>query len=146
MRISSMFLISSTAISALSLTGCGAGQLKTVPVTGTVTYKGDPLEGAAVVFFKEKAPPATGQTDASGTFTLTTFEPNDGAVPGDYVVTVAKMESAPEVTDDGRIPRPASDKPPKSLVPIKYSEPKSTDLKETVASTGPNEFTFDLKD
>ena len=132
---------------AFSIPGCGSGRPKTVVVTGTVTYKGDPVEDASVVFFKDKgAPPATGQTDASGTFTLTTFEPNDGAVPGDYVVTVAKVESAPDITDDGRLPPPPSDKPSKSLIPMKYSEPKSSGLKETVDAPGPNEFSFYLTD
>lgn len=129
------------------VTGCGSGRPQTVAVTGTVTYKGDPVENAAVVFFKDKgAPPATGQTDASGVFTLTTFEPNDGAVPGEYVVTVAKVESAPEVEGDGRIPPPQSDKPPKSLIPVKYSEPNASDLKETVSAPGPNEITLELTD
>lgn len=135
-------------LSLAGLCGCGSGRPKTVAVKGTVTYNGDPVEGASVVFFKDEgAPPATGQTDASGGFVLTTFDHHDGAVPGDYVVTVAKMESAPDRTDDGRIPvaAPAVAKP-KSLIPIKYSEPKASGLSETVSASGPNEFQFDLTD
>lgn len=146
MRVSRVRLLI-VGLSLAGLCGCGSGRPKTVAVKGTVTYNGDPVEGASVVFFKEQGAPATGETDADGVFVLTTFERHDGAVPGDYVVTVAKMESAPDRTGDDRFPeKSSSTEKPKSLIPAKYSEPKASGLSETVSVSGPNEFQFDLTD
>ena len=59
-------------------TGCSKSSL--IPVTGTVTLDGKPLDGAAISFVPAVAPdsdtapagqtPANGQTDASGKFTM----------------------------------------------------------------------------
>lgn len=143
----SIVRLSAAALLLAVACGCGSNRPKAVPAKGTVTYKNEPVEGAAVMFQRERARPATGQTDADGNFTLTTFEPNDGAIPGDYVVTITKFESLPESTGDaGREPPKPAAGPPKSLIPQKYGDPKASGLKETVAAPGPNEFTFELKD
>lgn len=139
--------VSLAALVAVGVCGCGDQRPKTVAVKGSVVYNNSPVEGAAVMFQRDGARPATGQTDEEGNFTLTTFGENDGAIPGEYVVTITKMESAPEPTGEvGREPPKAAASKPKSLLPVKYSEPKSSDLKETVSAPGPNEFTFELKD
>lgn len=118
----------------------------TVPVTGTVTYNGSPLEGATVAFLPKKPgdPGASGRTDASGKFSLTAFEPGDGAVPGSYLVTVTKTEAqgGGEAQDDSEAPVTA----PKSLIPEKYNNPQGSGLTADVKEGDPNEFTFELKD
>ena len=65
---------------------------KTVPVTGTVTYKGQSVEGATVTLFAESGEGrgTIGTTDAQGKFTLTTVRPGDGAMVGTYKVSVSK--------------------------------------------------------
>ncbi len=128
--------------------GCGSGRPQTVEVKGTVTYKGEPLPEASIMFFGDKgSPPATGQTDADGAFRLTTFEPNDGAIPGEYTVTIAKLESAEPATDDsGKAMPKESSQRPKSLIPQKYGDPKESELKETVTPGVPNEFAFELQE
>lgn len=140
--------LSALALVFLLVGGCGPARPKTAAVKGTVTYKSEPVEGAAVMFQREGARPATGQTGDDGTFTLTTFDPNDGAVPGDYTVTITKVESIAMTTDGdaGREPPKSSSGPPKSLIPQKYADPKTSGLQETVASPGPNEFEFELVD
>lgn len=73
--------------------GCSRhpGRPETYPVTGKVTYKEQPVAGASVAFLAPGAPTfAVGKTDDAGNFTLTTFEPDDGAVAGNHVVTVKK--------------------------------------------------------
>lgn len=125
--------------------GCGSQRPATVQVKGTVTFKSEPVEGAAILFTRENGPPATGETDAEGVFTLTTFEPRDGAVPAEYSVAITKMESASPLEGDSRIPV-KSDKPPRSLLPRKYSDPRTSDLKETVTPGAPNEFAFELQE
>ncbi len=127
--------------------GCGAKRPGTVPVKGTVTYKGEPVEGAAVVFFGAGRQ-ATAETDGDGAFSLTTFEPNDGAIPGEYTITIAKLESveAPTTGDPGREPPKTNGAKPKSLIPSKFGNPQESKLKESVTAGAPNEFTFDLND
>jgi hypothetical protein len=135
-----------TLVLGCLVSGCGPSRPATVPVKGTVTYNGEPVEGAAVVFFGTGRQ-ATGETNSEGIFSLQTYEPNDGAIPGEYTVTIAKVESAPESSGDpGREPPKVSATPPKSLIPKKYADPKDSELKETVTPGAPNEFTFELKD
>ena len=129
--------------------GCGPDTPTTVEVMGTVTYKNQPVEGAAVMFQSTTGKPATGETDSQGKFKLRTFGENDGAIPGEYVVTITKMESVPPGQpggDPGREPPTSTRKPPQSLIPLKYNDAKNSGLKETVTEAGPNDFTFELAD
>lgn len=138
---------------AVGLASCGSDRPATVEVKGKVTYKNQPVEGAAVMFQSTTGKPATGETDAEGNFTLRTFGANDGAVPGDYVVTITKVESVPPGQpgsdpgrDAGREPPTSTRTPPKSLIPLKYNDTKTSGLKQTVTEDGPNEFAFELTD
>lgn len=126
---------------ALCVVGCGGQGLSTVPVTGTVTYKGKPLEGVSVGFVPEpqKGHPATGLTDESGRFTLSSFKAGDGATPGEYRVVIAEPSSAD--SEDYSLPDPS-----KARFPLKYSDPNTSGLKATVTSGAKNDFTFDLTD
>ncbi len=76
---------------ACILTGCGGTPL--IPVSGKVTEGGSPLEGVAVTFVPNSGDTeiAVGVTDASGAYQLKT-KGEDGAMPGDYKVTLAKYE------------------------------------------------------
>ncbi len=136
------------------LVGCGGSdgdQRPTAPVTVTVSYKGKPVEKATVQFVTVDDPkPATGTTDASGSCTLTTYKPNDGAIIGSNLIMISKTEVdnknvrpvAPEDIDlIGIVPPPIL----KNLIPAKYALPGTSGLKEEVKK-GKNTFTFDLKD
>jgi hypothetical protein len=120
---------------------------------------GAPLAGAAVSFVPQTQGVerlATGRTDADGEFTLTTLRTDDGAVPGEYKVTVAA-----NVEDEAR--RPPAGNPmelddkqraalfmrmspegrakeaknrPRSAIPTIYSDPRKTPLKEVVPTNG----------
>ncbi len=77
------------------LTGCGgtteqvSNLLKPVPVKGTVTYKGKPLTGGTIRFEPEDGGrEAAGNIEPDGSFTLSTFQSNDGAVAGSHKVAV----------------------------------------------------------
>ena len=84
---------------ALAAAGCGRGGKKPVPVKGTVTLDGKPVSLALVMFVpqKEGGMMAHGVTNHDGEFELTTYKPNDGALPGDYNVTVTKVDETPTV-------------------------------------------------
>jgi hypothetical protein len=74
-----------------ALTGCG-GKKRTTPVEGQVVWAegGAPIEGATVTFVSDSNPSASGVTNSDGKFKLTTYTTGDGAVPGDYKVTITK--------------------------------------------------------
>jgi hypothetical protein len=116
-----------------SLVGC-SGAHGTASVRGTVLYKGQPVEGAMVIFHPKgdgaTAKPAQGKTDSGGHFTVATyFGPGDqptGALPGDYTVTVTKIDE-PQGTFD-----PHKDPPPKNHLPVKYATPQHSPLTATI--------------
>ncbi|MCR4411810.1 MAG: hypothetical protein NUV77_05210 [Thermoguttaceae bacterium] len=136
-------------VACVALGGCGPSTPATVPVSGTVTLDGQPLEGAAVSFVPiGQGRPATGQTDSSGKFTLTSFQPGDGAPAGKYKVGVSKLDkpadakggpaaagAAPEGTRlSGPPVAKGPEAPPKSLVPPKYVNPDTSGLTVEVKS------------
>jgi hypothetical protein len=144
--------------------GCGAdphveGRPETVAVTGKVTYNGTPVEGASVTFHAQQAAGAPGQgeaahsafgrTDSNGEFQLRTFEPGDGAVPGEYRVSISKYEAAADTgaTDEENYVPPEEGEPlptPESLLPVEYSNPQTSELTANVTREGENHFPFEL--
>lgn len=152
----------------VGLAGCGgdSGQPTTVPVSGTVMFKGEPVDGATVSFWTEGAPrAATGVSNANGEFRLSMFRANDGAVPGENKITVTK--ASPDAQAAAPAPAAPSNNPsevgrmmaqyqtgsgggkkdkPKSLIPERYTKVNTTPLKETVTASGPNQFVLQLTD
>jgi hypothetical protein len=74
--------------------GCGTKASNFVKVSGVVTLDGAPLAGAKVTYYPSSGEaPALGITDGAGKFQLSTFDMKtlksaEGALPGDYRVTV----------------------------------------------------------
>jgi hypothetical protein len=145
------------------MVGCGPS-LPTVPVSGAITQNGKPVEGATVLFSPKDATsgkPASGKTDASGKYTLSTYltpeNSPQGALPGDYNVTVTKLEAQTTEMSPADLAKkmesakgaPGSPSPgmtaPKNLLPERYSGATSG-LTATVKSGGTNDFPFDLQD
>ena len=123
----------------IALAGCGrSGGLTTVKVTGTVTHKGKPAQGVMVTFVPEKGRPASGITDASGRFVLSTLKPGDGAMPGKHAVTLT------ESFQDKPPPMPGMGGPLPSRFPPRYGDPKKTPLAREVQAGGKNDFPFDI--
>jgi hypothetical protein len=147
------------ALLCLALGGCGPDRPNMAPVSGVVTYQGQPVVGARVVFHNDLAPrAATGTTDQEGKFRLTTFENFDGAVPGEHVVTISKLQA------DAAVSSASADDPSaaygqgmmaaasgnmeaiqKNELPAKYADPKTSELTRTVSKEGPNEFEINLE-
>jgi hypothetical protein len=144
--------------------GCG-GQGKPVKVNGVITLDGKPLPGATVTFLPaaEGGRSASGLTEANGSFNLTTFKPGDGALPGEYKITVQVLEGDksnqsqdPTQMDDkaraaffarmnpaGRAKEEMRRRKAPKVVPEVYSDLKRTPLKCTVPVDGKVE--MDLK-
>lgn len=118
--------------------GCGGPSM--YPVSGSIKYKGEPVADARVLFTPTgsgDAKPASGVTDAQGNFSLTTDKPGDGAMAGDYTVSVTKTAESKE--GDYSAPPP----PP---FPEKYTNPTGSDLKASVKADGTNNFPLELTD
>lgn len=125
------------AVALLAASSVGCTKSDMIPVTGVLTLNGQPAADAEVMFNpKTKGRLAVGKTDATGHFKLSTGAPDDGAVPGEYAVTLGEYYPA--------------DKPPKmtsgplpSRFPQKYGNPSTTPLTVKVEAGTKNEFTFD---
>lgn len=120
---------------------------KVVPATGLVTYKGQPVADAIVVFVPDPSTgvPANATTDGEGKFILKAFDPDEGAVPGKYKVTVSKVEIPPPPPSAGhdQVLKPVL---PKYHVPQKYEDPEKSGLTAEVVEGQPNDFKLELKD
>jgi len=140
--------------------GCGESEgVPTVVVTGTVTQKGAPVAGAVVSFIHSVADgqSAFGVTDAAGKYSLTTRKKDDGALPGQYKVTIAKYNGPTETagggaapTSEGNLPasytgEAAPAPPPKNLLPAKYASPDSSGVSAAVKAGAPNTHNFELE-
>jgi hypothetical protein len=134
----------------LALTAPGCSKEGLVKVRGVVTLDGEPLVGAIVTFLPEGdgGRMAHGQTGAGGVFQLTTFKPQDGAMPGAYKVTVQYhegVETSPATNQRAvfqEIAKGQKTKPPRYVVPAKYSDPGQTPLRQQIPPAG--EVTFPL--
>ena len=81
----------STALVAVLFAGCD-NRPERVPVSGTVTIDGQPVEHGQIMVVPTGMRPAYGDLGPGGKFTLTTFEDDDGVVPGTHKVTVSATE------------------------------------------------------
>ncbi len=128
--------MSAVMISAVLLSGCGGDGVR--PVSGLVTYQGQPVAGADVMFTPTEGKPSHGITDEEGRYELTTEKPGDGAWIGTHQVTVQKME---------RVAGAAADDPyakMENVLPAKYAQGSS--LTVTVKDESKNEIPLPLTD
>ena len=125
--------VPAVALALVACLGCSNGH-GTASVSGTVLYKDQPVDGATVIFHPKdgtgSTKPAQGKSDSSGNFTVSPyFEPGvqpAGALPGDYAITVTKIDEPTGAFD------PHKDPPPKNHLPPKYSTPQLSPLKATI--------------
>ena len=79
-----------------AIAGCGDGP-RLVPVAGSVTLDGKPLEGATLSFMPESgtgvSTPGTDVTGPDGNFTMT-YNGRSGLAPGKYKVLISKTEES----------------------------------------------------
>lgn len=162
MRFVTTILVRSVVCSSILLAvGCGpsSDRAETAPVNGTVTYNGEVVAGASVNFSPPDAKTgyvAVGTTNLKGEFKLTTFDTNDGAVPGKYNVTIIKRTN-PLDSVEGSDPTemlqlgqgaPVAGKTigkAEALIPEKYFKPETSGLVYTVDKGG-KDFTIELTD
>ena len=134
------------------LAGCYQGNsLGTIPVTGKVTYNGQPVEGATISFMPDgQGRPATAISSSGGAYELSTLD-SKGAIPGPYTVVVRKTEislasTAPVSMEDALKLNNKPPPPPKELLPAKYADAAKSPLKFEVKKGQSNSFDLPLAD
>jgi hypothetical protein len=150
----------------LLIVGCSDdGLAKRYAVSGTVKYKGEPVAKARISFVPKDAAGRGASGDVeNGSFSLSTLSPGDGALPGEYKVTVderevdeaaLKADTAKTIgkknKGDLKIAMPIPElqakalKKAKSSIPGKYQIDATSDLTAKVEEKS-NKFEFELKD
>ncbi len=153
MSLRSLAQVMLAAAVLLTGSGCrrGAGT-KTYPISGIVTLDDKPVGGALVRFMPtdQRGRPAVGYTRSDGTFRVSTYNTDDGAVAGTYKVLVSKSENKDRPGPQSKSPdemkkrmiaaqKPANRDPSKDGgIPSVYSSTES-DLLATVPRDGPVE-------
>lgn len=159
------FFAAVTALTLAGLIGCGSSGPATHPVSGVVTLGGQPIESATVTFHPAggEGRSASGTTDASGQYELTTFASGDGAMAGSYRVTIAKYETpdgvVAEADDEGETLGEVSEEefedvyeevideenpPAENVLPEQYANPTNSGFEAKVVA-GENSHDFDLQ-
>jgi hypothetical protein len=114
---------------------CGCGKTDenlplTFPVTGTVTYNGEPMATGSISALPQTegdvVKPANGSI-VDGKYELSTFESGDGALIGTHKVLISLRDERGTT----------------SLIPQRYSDISRTPFTMEVVE-GSNEFNFDL--
>jgi|GEM_PF-344354 len=142
--------------------GDGSGFASRYPVTGKVTYKGEPVKSAAINFIPvdPEGRPAGGRVK-DGEYVLTTVDTDDGAIPGKYKVivddreldpdamrTAADAEAKKKKTTYAVIPQHLQAqalKKMKSSLPGKYQDASTSDV-EVEVKEETNTIAIELKD
>lgn len=115
---------------------------RVVPVSGVVRYNGKPLPFGSILFQPNKGQTAAGDIQADGSFKLSSYADDDGAVPGSHRVSVSCFEGQ----------RPGKSPPPggggvslgKLLIPLKYTRLGSSGLTAEVKDAAGQSFEFNL--
>jgi hypothetical protein len=153
----------------VGMTSCGTddGLGKRFPVSGTVTYNGNPLEKGSISFVPDD-PKGIGATGAieNGSYTMSIGGNNDGARAGKYKVTITAREDVSAkakadfekaragrktvsgTEDLGVIPRQfqvKAEAQAKSLIPAGYGDVRTTTLTAEVKEQS-NTIPFELSD
>ena len=125
-------------LAPLLLAGCGDG-LNRVPIQGTLTSMGAPVDNASLSFIPEEGTVgegAIGRTDAEGKFTVISSRQSDSGIPpGKYRVRVSRLidgqTGAPLPPDEPEADHPHA----MESIPSPYSSMRSP-LEATISDAG----------
>ncbi|MDR1494163.1 MAG: hypothetical protein LBT05_15790 [Planctomycetaceae bacterium] len=109
------------ACAMLLCCGC-AKHPATVPVSGEVLYKGQPLKQGRIIFEIDGQRPATGKIADGKIVEVTSYEPNDGVAPGTVKIAVFSLGEEKGYMEADT----------ESLIPEKYNHPKTSGLAATI--------------
>jgi hypothetical protein len=121
------------AICTLTLAACSeakSDRATVFPAKGSITFKGEPTHGAMVGLHPKSPLPAgvpspRANVGKDGTFAVSTYDSGDGAPEGEYVLTVVWYKLIKNGADVKTGP---------NVIPIKYSNPNTSDLVVKIAA------------
>ncbi len=134
---------------AIALAGCGGDGLDLEEVTGTITYRDQPVVGGKVMFVPEDGGPvARATTDAEGFYRLGTRAPGDGAVTGRHRVAIVLRGPDKPIPPGmaGGVMEEEMEGSGDPLIPRRYFSAATSTLTAEVEPGGENEFDFELRD
>ena len=137
-RLAAAVLYIATLASAV--TGCGSRNPKTYPVSGTVLFKdGTAVTWGTIEFHGlAKQAGARGEIGSDGSFMLSTFGEGDGAIPGEYQVTVTQITLPVDQPFKHQHAHPPG-------VARKHANPISSGITQTVRADQENKFKIEVE-
>jgi hypothetical protein len=121
-------------------------------VKGTVTYQGKPLRSGQVAFIPQSGVPVTADISADGTYEIHNVPPGEAfltvvSLPPDSkgpgVQLMQYRQKHREAVKNNQPPPPPPPTEQVLLLPAKYADPQTSELRFTVES-GPNTCNIDL--
>ncbi len=124
-------------VAALLFTTSGCGGPEIAPVSGKITVGGQPVGRGSVTFMPDQdkgtsGKVAVGDIQSDGSYSLRTFDTDDGALVGHHRVIIS-----------GRGLEDAENMAPDPNIPPRYANPAQSGLTAEVKS-GSNPINFDL--
>ena len=132
-------ILVTSVLAAVGVPGCGPRNPKTYPVRGTVVFKdGAPVTWGTIEFHPVgRQAAARAEIQSDGSFALSTYGQNDGAVPGKYQVTVVQLMPVDQPFKHQHAHPPG--------VARKHSNPLASGLSETVSADHENVFKIEVE-
>lgn len=138
MKIKRIFIIA-IIFHLFVVIGCAPKHPPRAKVTGTVTYKGKPIENGTIVFEVAGNRPATGKIVNGKIVNVTTFESNDGVSIGTAKIAISAREEVVETIPESGDPSGGGGMRAnymgmgaKSLIPPHYGNPSTSNLSATI--------------
>jgi hypothetical protein len=125
------------------LVGCGSKEKDRKAVSGTVTFKGAPLNNATIRFLPAAESTATSQATASIDDGKYELPASQGLMPGKYQVSILSQKPLRGPQGGKRKTPGASKSKQREIIPERFNA--KTTLECEVTPDGPNSFNFDLK-
>jgi hypothetical protein len=88
-----------------AMSGCQKAHPDIVPVSGRITIDGKPLAHGQIIVLPEGRRAAAATIESDGHFTLSCFEPGDGAPLGQHIATITAVESMGEHANRWHAPK-----------------------------------------
>lgn len=141
---------------AFGLSGCGGSDRQRVyPVRGTVTFEGKAMPGGGSISFvplnRQAGKTAGGEIRENGTYELTTYNPGDGSMAGEFRVVIMQavtMEPKEAPRDGEKMPEgglTGLTVAEEDQIPMIYADVAKSPLKATVGPKANNVIDIDIK-
>jgi hypothetical protein len=128
------------AVVMLGVAGCGGRDVPIVAIEGQLTFGGAPPPAGGKIMFSPAetngsgipARPGYAKFDTDGVFTVTTYQPGDGLIPGKYYAKILCFRETPTLSNQDEVSYVPKDFVPEVTVP---SDVSSLELKLDAPTT-----------